>query len=299
MIGGILSGEFIILAGNSGVGKSIFAFNWALANCSKNKILFVSGEMENSTSVVRFLQDELSISTKEINEQSYLEDSIRRNLIEGSLQEFQTKYGSLDFYNRSYEISVAMIEQIIKDNPKGYDVIFIDHLKYIKKEVRDEWQAIDRIVTSLQQIGQRYKVTIVLLAHFVKSNDADSSTKPQPVERLYGGVSLLRESTKILQIWHPVLWGDNYDPTQLYTPTRFLLMKNRYGSENSCWVKYNRMTRKYEEMEQEERKDAVRYRGTFSKSKNDKMNEVQLVDTVKEFTSNPPDVPADLFGIKS
>lgn len=274
LLGGIFPHEFIILAGNSGSGKSIYAFNWALQNCNKIKTLFISGEMMSEILLTRYLQNKTSINSREVVSQQYSGKEIK---LKEELKKFGEQYKDLTFINRDFDLTTDLIEQVIVEN--DIKLVFIDHLRYIKREGKDQFEALDKIVTSLQQMGQKYNCVIILLAHYVKDNQYDGS-KPQILDKLYGGVSIQREATKVLQLWHQPLYGDDISYSPVYSPTRFILQKNRYGEEGNAWLKFNLVKGEYESMSLEEIQEAQGYQSTFVAKKRQKN---VMVDVVKEF----------------
>jgi len=250
------------------------AFSWALSNCSKINTLFISGEMQNETLLTRYIQSKADVSSKDIITQEYNGQEIK---LKAELRTFEASFGKLKFINREHDLSVGFIEKVIVDN--NFRLIFIDHLRYIKRESQNQFEALDNIVTSLQQIGQKHKCVIVLLAHYVKDNMYDGS-KPQIIDKLYGGVSIQREATKVLQIWHKPLYSDDGEYNNpIWVPTRFLLQKNRYGEEGNAWMKYSLVKNVYESMTLAEIQEARNYKSTFSAKK----HKEEMIDTAQMF----------------
>lgn len=241
---GIQENDFIVVCGPVGSGKSQVAAQIAMANARNGKnVGFMSLEMTNEQVVTRFVQSATGIGNRQIVQQDFSETDKYR--IKESFAELKKGLG-LYFFSRDNIYSINKIEEIIAKGvaSMGLHVLIIDHLRYIERDgSKKEHEEIDRITTKLQQITQRYNICIILLAHFTKGDD----TKPREMSELLGGNSVYREATKILQIWRkiPKDPAEDAQMSDADRATRFIMLKNRFGTAGMCVMDFDKRTGTY------------------------------------------------------
>lgn len=244
LLSGVMENEFLVLCGLVGGGKSLFAANMALANAKQGKkVAFMSLEMMNEQVAQRYIQQETGISSKKFVDQNYTEGEVAQ--IKEAVVKFKKRL-PLYFFNRDNIYTVDNIEKAVKKAIElfGLDILIIDHLRYISRDPKGkENEELDRICTKLQQISQRYKVAIVLLAHFNKGDD----TKPREMSQLLGSNAVYREATKILQVWRKIP-SDITEEVKMSAKDKlvqFICQKNRFGSTGVVCMEFDKSTQNF------------------------------------------------------
>lgn len=217
-------GQMITVAAETGVGKSVFAINSAVAAMQANKsVLFYSLEMSVEEINDRIISSISSIPMNDLK-QGLLEDSNKR-MLEDALKSVSTAKLTIDFDAKQTIDGIRAKALKKAQSPEGLDFIVIDYLQLITPTGRfsSRQEAVADISRNMKLLAKQLGVPIMVLAQ-MKRSDADASDDGLP--KLSG----IRESGAIAQDSDVViLLHRNKSPDEDIPPTYVILAKQRNG----------------------------------------------------------------------
>ena len=218
---GIRKDELIIVAADSGIGKTTFAYWLTKQNTAiKNRVLFCSLEMSTSALISRACKE---TNTSFADMKKWITES------------------PVFFYKDGKRLSTKNLRRNLEESVKnnfGVDLIIIDHLGYVEMPSDKMYDSFTSIATDLSNFAKELSIPIILLTHFNKGQSG-ASNKPRSVNDILGSGRLRDLASKVIQIWYPQEGNE-------FGGTMFLLHKNRYGSCPSVNLKYENGGYKYD-----------------------------------------------------
>lgn len=173
---GLSSPGMVLLAGDSGAGKSTIAANIADAVASREGALFIGFEMSVEENVARVLSIRTELPEDRILDGALSEEEKLR------LLKLDVTQG-LEFWGESSKIGA--VEAIIAERAaSGVRVAFVDHLGRIDLPGRDRIERIENAAVRLAKLAGALGVLIVAMCHLKRTRDQGS--KPS-VDWIYGG----------------------------------------------------------------------------------------------------------------
>jgi len=130
LINGFRGGNFVIIAANTGMGKTVICLNLGVNIAKQNKkVLIISLEMGTDELLMRIISSETGIP---------IEQLINRNLTEENLNKYVKYIGSDDFANiqnfitipNAKRLNISKIEEIVRKSKA--DIVFLDYLSLVK-----------------------------------------------------------------------------------------------------------------------------------------------------------------------
>lgn len=157
-------GRYVILVGETGVGKTAWAFHFAKRNAEKgNKVLYLSLEMSNEGLLARYARNRMNLSKKQWRDRNFDHDEFRRHV--------ESVPDTLVFKKikkKNGEIDLGFVGEVIRG---GYDMVFIDNFGFIEAEgesTHDQMKNISREIVSLKN---ETNTTVIALHHFRKGGE--------------------------------------------------------------------------------------------------------------------------------
>ena len=238
IIGTLQGGDFIILAGQTSMGKTCMMLNLVQRIALKNyKVLLYSLEMPITQIQNRLICANLGINSNKFRAFGMTEGEIEK------YNEFASKglkYMPITICDKS-RVTIEMLKYDIPKNPA--DIVFIDYLGLIsgddKKGVYERFGDISR---ELKILAVETQKPIIALHQLNRSSFDRQDKRPR--------VSDLRDSGKIEQdadmIWfvHRPAYFDEYAPKE---NLQFIVAKNRHGSCGLVELVYNAKLQKITE----------------------------------------------------
>ena len=218
------AGQMITVAAETGVGKSVFAINSAVAAMQAGKsVLFFSLEMSVEEINDRIVASVSSIPMNDLK-QGLLEDSSHRVLDE-SIADLSKAKLTIDFDAKQTIDGIRAKALKKAQSAEGLDFIVIDYLQLITPTGRfsSRQEAVADISRNMKLLAKQLGVPIMVLAQMNRSKD-ESSEDGMP--KLSG----IRESGAIAQDSDVViLLHRNKSSDEDIPPTYVILAKQRNG----------------------------------------------------------------------
>ena len=235
LIGGLQGGNYMILAGSTGMGKTVMALNLVMSIVKhKKKVLFFSLEMTPDELLSRIVSKEAEISAEGIR---------NRNLSQKDLDRYVSYIASNAFNIIQKRISIpsitnldiGKIEEIVRKSKA--DVVFIDYLGLIRSDnpKANTYEQISDISRRLKLLAIESKKPLIVLHQLNRDMKARKDKHPT--------LSDIRDSGKIEQdadfitfVYRPAY----YDPAANRTTLEFMVAKSRHtsGAGNIALLKF-------------------------------------------------------------
>ena len=232
---GLKPADFILIAGESGFGKSLFLNNIAIQTWMQDNTLEQSGDYSKGYNIIYF---SLEMPYEDCFNRliSRLSGVPSRKIENNKLskEEIGKVKKALDFISRypySFRIidiadaSANDIERILEDCTEKYDAIFIDYLGIMRsnKEVEDQdWLKQGIIAYETRAIARKYKLPVFSAVQLNRKTAAKDSSENIGLSRLARSGTIATHATHVIQI-------ENRDKEELYPDFLYHMIKNRKG----------------------------------------------------------------------
>lgn len=193
--------SFVIFAGETGVGKTAWAFDMAEKNAKEgHKVLFLSLEMNTNSILTRIAREYARITKEQWRVKSTITDHQR--------ERYKHRKEELKNNKNLIPLGFSGPTHPTIDNIRGLvekikpDIVFVDNFDLITKETSSamsETGSESRLALKLLKICKDMPVPMVLLHHLNKGKDEDSSK--------LRGINSIRGSSKITHDADIVLIG--------------------------------------------------------------------------------------------
>lgn len=231
---GVKPADFILIAGESGFGKSLLLNNiavqmWMQDNSVKNTnftfgkdIIYFSLEMPYEDCFNRILSRLSGVPSRRIEKCKLTKE------------EFSKVKDVLDFIkNYPYQFKIVDIadacandlEAILVDSDKEFDSIFIDYLGIMKPNKdndEQDWLKQGKISYEIRSIARRYKKPIFSAVQLNRKNPSKESSENIGLNRLARSGTIATHATHVIQI-------ENRPNEEQYDNFIYHFIKNRKG----------------------------------------------------------------------
>jgi len=215
-------GELIVIAGETGIGKSTLAANIAMHVAQGGHQV---GYITLEDSVDRtFLNLMKAGGMKHPDEMEAYKDMIFTP--SNKLLESDAGWTSDDLITHMDFVSKA----------RGIRFVVIDHLNFMfenEAEVRDENARVRVTMKKLSNFAVRENVTILAVSHMNKATQSAKQSEPS-LDRIYGSSGIAQASTKTLLLWRP----DDLQ-TDDQTIIEVKLAKSRHTKTRRTWFQFD------------------------------------------------------------
>jgi len=171
-LGGMLPGEFIVIAGTAGTGKSFIARDIAYNAALDRKLLTVCAdrEMQHSQQGVRFLARLTGIPQRKLRDADALTKA-ERALLEAALVQFETISSELDdtmlmlppnTCTNADNIKSYVESMLGRRKPRLLIADYLNEFDPVKR--REGWEGVKQVCTDLKRLGQYFQCPVITLA---------------------------------------------------------------------------------------------------------------------------------------
>ena len=201
MLGGLVPGRMIILAGRPSMGKTAFAL--VMANrltALMAKVLFVSQEMGHVELTMRALSSESNIDSRRIQDGVKLTDADLGDIREAAMRLSARTLTIDDTPGRT----IAQIEALARrlQSKQGLDVIFVDYAQLLETEPNSKanrQEAVAKISRGLKRIARSLSVPVVVLSQLNRAVEAREDKTPRMADLRESG-ALEQDADQIVLI---------------------------------------------------------------------------------------------------
>ena len=241
----MLPGDLVILAGQTGVGKSQTAISFAsnMLKSGKN-VMFFSLEMMPSELVQRFITMSTNIPLTKyasITQHSKLSTTDISKL--DSTVSVLKNY-PLFLYTGNDTLGPKLLEDVSINSVKKYgaDVIFIDHLHYFARgDAKTRSVEIGDIVRGIKMLARKLEVPIVLISHLRKIGNY--SNEPN-IDDLRDTSMTGQDADLVLLLMRDKTNADK----DVRNKMKIRVAKNRHGREDDIDFELDKFTMKLKEV---------------------------------------------------
>lgn len=223
LIGGLQGGNYLILAGSTGMGKTAMALNLVINILNQNKeVLLFSLEMTPEELLSRIISNIKDIPAQDLR---------NRHLKKSDLDKYIEYIGSDDFKRienllkipTTNNLNIGKIEQIVRKSKA--DIVFIDYLGLIRSDnlKQSTYDQVSDISRRLKLLAIETNKPFVVLHQLNRDMKSRQDKRPQ--------LSDIRDSGKIEQdadfitfVYRPAYFNPEADKTEM----QFIIGKSRH-----------------------------------------------------------------------
>lgn len=219
-------GQFITVAAQTGVGKSIFAVNSLVSACQAGKtVMFFSVEMGRHEVENRIISSITGVPLKNLKQGELTEDEMER--VKVGLEKVREMNFVID---TDPEMTVDMIRaRALKQaqTPEGLDMIEIDYLQLLTPSKRgsNRQEVVAEISRSIKLLAMSLEVPIIIVAQLTRPKKEQEESTPTKYDIRESGA--IASDSDVVLILHRPESEDGSIPH-----TRVILDKNRDGESN-------------------------------------------------------------------
>ena len=217
--------QYVVLAGETGSGKTTFALHMAIENSKKYRVLYLSLEMSNEALMLRYALSQLGVSVKQWQNGQYDKEAIMRKLhsIPSSL-----------CFKEMEDTNIKTIKNIIDQG--NYDMAFIDNLGFIDAGKIDKNDQLQEISRNLKWLANETGVCVIALHHFRKR--AGEKEGIRNLDALIGTSKIAHDANLIVQLYRKT--GDTITEEEK-EEVLIIIQKDRdFGHEGIYKIQFNK-----------------------------------------------------------
>ncbi len=237
IIGSFQDGDFILIAGAPGMGKTCFELN-LINNIAKNnkKILFFSLEMSKAQLQNRIICSHTGLQTDKLRKFTLSSDEVNK------FQEYAENDFKLNdnvYICDDFDITITDVVNIIKQS--NADIVFIDYLGLINSNNQNgSYEKYSEISRQLKITALTCKKKIIAL-HQLNRSSADRKDKRPKLTDIRDSGKIEQDIDMALFVYRPAYY-DTKAPIDLL---ECIVAKNRHGASNKiAKLCYNPNTQK-------------------------------------------------------
>lgn len=239
-------GDLILIAGNTGMGKTAFALDLMLKSTTagKHKVLFVSLEMDTSQVLLRLISNITNIPLKKLEKKS------RKNLTDEEWgliglhhKKLVNHIDILDTSNTDVEFLMNEIKEMDKIN--NYDYIMIDYIGLIKSEGRSRYEIVTNSSLRCKKLARELRKPVIALAQLNRDNVKRADKKPELTD--LKDSSQLEQDCSVGILLHSDEYHDKDKKSNEIVKITVFLDKNRNGRTGSFDCAFDRTVQSFTE----------------------------------------------------
>ena len=215
--GGFRGGEFTVIGGDSGIGKSMLLFGaaWNMAKflSAQGKVGYI-GSMEMSTRNVidRWIASEAKVALSRMRRRDFNENDFERiakasavgDLLNNLAIDEDNKATIPQILNRAKEFARKHANKHGGTGELGF--IVIDNIKIAEKGGED-FGLINRYVKELKGISKDYNIPVISLSQLTKESLKGSDKRPT-IDGLYGGKAIEENADDVFGLYRGIKYDD-------------------------------------------------------------------------------------------
>ena len=223
---GMKPGELHMLAGGTGIGKSLFSRSIALSLCLAGvRVAYLGYEESTTTTYTRMLSEAMGEPMYRRDEEWRI---ARQDYIKAAAKSFAPNLFLIDkFGSDDFDVFLANVRHYVLN--EQCSVVVLDHFSILADGIAlkvDQRRAIDKAIKDMKELAMELNFTFIVVCHLSKSSEgltpAEEGGEPN--------LNQLRGSAALKQI-----------PDYIW-----MLQRNPNDKENNnvtrCWLKKNRVT---------------------------------------------------------
>ena len=230
IIEGFGNGQLILIAGNTGMGKTTFALNiiYNLAVTHNLPVGLFSLEMTSEEILFKLISKDSSVPLKQIT--SGMVDADEYTKVYGSIKSLEKKSLIID-ETSSMTISTLRMRARRMKEMHGIKMIVIDYLQLLSGSTRSENRNVEvgQISRGLKTLAKELRIPIIALAQLSRKAKDKENKRPLLSDLRESG-SLEQDADKVLFVHRPEYFDAHDKPGQ----AEIMVSKNRQGETGFC-----------------------------------------------------------------
>lgn len=223
LISGFQGGNYTILAGSTGMGKTAMALNLIINMAKHNKnILLFSFEMTPDELLTRIIANELKIPTEAIRNRNLSQDDLNKYVEYIDSNDFEVLQNSITI-PAIVNLNISKLEEIVKKS--NADIIFIDYLGLIKGDdtKNSTYEQVSDISRRLKLLAIETNKPLIVL-HQLNRDMKDRRDKHPKLSDIRDSGKIEQDADFICFVYRPAYYDTNVDNTYL----EFMIAKSRH-----------------------------------------------------------------------
>ena len=233
VVHGFEKGEFIVIGGRPGMGKTQLTVQWATNMAKQNKgVAFISLEMSAEQMTKKFLCNLGQLNPGVFNNPDNYDKDIELSLSDAIKQLKELPIYLYDNPSSNLNKLLSLIKKVVVENKVS--VVFLDYLQLVSVGSRrfNREAEISIICRDLKKLALELGITIIVGSQLSRQveNRPGGSKRPQLSDLRESG-AIEQDADKVIFIYRPEYYGIEVDENN--QPTRYvmelIIAKNRTG----------------------------------------------------------------------
>ena len=231
LTGGFHLGEFVVVGGRPGMGKTLLLVNLSLNISETNPLLYLTLDLSEFLLTNKFISAVTRIEGSKILQHDLNEEQ-KNKLAEINNEFSKRKLFIHDSYDRSIAALKAVCRKQIQEN--GIQVIVVDYLQLITSYNHRKYREIEvsYICRELKNMAKENNVCVIVASQLSRSVESRSFSSKRPLlSDLRDSGSIEQDADKVLFIYRPEYYKlDEFeDYTRSVGLAEIIVAKNRTG----------------------------------------------------------------------
>lgn len=220
LIRGFIPGHVYVLTGETNVGKTATASNFAIRVALQNKrVLYIALEPENT--IIDYLS---SVYWDKRFDELTEEDLLLPDL-------------PIDILGKEDVDTTEKLVEVIEAFDR-YDLVVVDHVGYFIKSTKNTVQEQSNMMKAFAGIAKANKTAILLIAHLRKKMATERKQKTPTADDISGSASFKQDATDVLIVTRDKATDDPEDPRYANTG-RLYVAKTKSGQNGMIRVYFS------------------------------------------------------------
>lgn len=210
---GILPDDLILVGAPSGIGKTQFCVNMALANISNGKRVHFFALEASQFEIERRLKWQI-LTTNFYGDKDrprlgrpLLFDEWEVGMYEGLLDAYEAwaekycidTFKGLNVFYKSHDFDVNKLIESVNYVASETDLIIVDHVHYFDWDDSNDNRALKEIAKAARALGKQNRKPIVLVSH-LRKRDRKNEELAASLDEFHGSSDLTKIATKVISI---------------------------------------------------------------------------------------------------
>jgi len=230
LLGGFRLGEFVVIGGRPGMGKSHFLVNLSLNISKTNPVLYVTFDLSEFLLTTRFVSAVSKIPLRNFLHRNFNEEEKQKISAIGN--EFANRQLFIhDSSNNAIAAIKAHCKKLIQEN--GVQVIVVDYLQMMTsiKHKQNRELEISYICRELKSLAKEFNVCVIAASQLSREVERRSWDKRPRLSDLRDSGGIEQDADKVLFIYRPEYYAIDEDEEGNSTRNlaKIIVAKNRTG----------------------------------------------------------------------
>lgn len=252
-LGGFQNGDFVIVAGRPGMGKTSLALHFLKSSAIENKKTILFSLEMNAERII----DKLILSQISVDGGRYLHDALNDEewnevvRAKGQIKELPIHIN--DFANASMSYIRSMCK--VKKAKSGLDLVVVDYLQLIRPETMGKNFNRENEVANMSRLGKvlakELNVPVIMLCQMSRLVEIRGGDHRPKLSDLRESGAIEQDADQVLFVYRPSYYGiQGENGESLEGVGEIIIAKNRNGATGTCWFRHSMDMTQFFELEE-------------------------------------------------